>query len=94
MERCRFLYWNQQRCSLSSHRFNYCKYHILKGIAIQIMVYFHVIRFLSSWEIPSTGYIVIDPSVIDRWKYGTETRLKFYYEAIELIVKKMISESR
>jgi hypothetical protein len=87
-QRCQFFYWNQQQCSLPCNRLNYCKYHLLKGIAVQFIVYFNKTRLLLSCDVPTTEYIVIDPYVIDKWKAGSELRLNILYRLIKCIINK------
>lgn len=89
-QRCQFLYWNHQQCSLPSDKLTYCKHHLLKGIAVQIITYFHIMKLLLIWDVPTTEYIVIDPSVIDRWKAGSEFRINIYCKAIQNTINRIL----
>jgi|688.fasta_scaffold00008_106 hypothetical protein len=59
---------------------------ITRGIIRAVILYQNYI-FLTSWGVPTTDFIVIEPRIIDRWYNITAKRIDFYHSSIKIILE-------
>ena len=71
--------------------FNLAYDRIIRGIIKTFIVYQNY-NFLTSWGVPTTDFIVIDNTVINRWYNNTIKRIDFYHLVLQIILDMLRKE--
>lgn len=57
-----------------------------RQILLQVTMFIYTYFFLSSWDVPTTETIVMDPKAIERWIERTNLRINIYWNEFKFLL--------
>lgn len=58
-----------------------------KKYCYHLVIFLYTYFFLSSWDVPATETVVMDPEAIERWMNRTNLRINIYWNEFKFLIK-------